>query len=93
MIIGGNTYPCIEDFAGGHCPYLDQCVFSHMDTDDVFEWLKEDFLRYYSTNKAPYNLAMKTNWFTTKTQVNKGRITKRLQWFQTLILVVLLGVQ
>jgi len=72
----------VEDFAGGHCPYLDQCVFSHMDTDDVFEWLKEDFLRYYSTNKAPYNLAMKTNWFTTKTQ--REALHKFIDWTQTM---------
>ncbi|XP_023346591.1 uncharacterized protein LOC111715488 [Eurytemora carolleeae] len=59
----------VEGFVAGHCPYLDQCVFTNMDSDDIFEWLKEDFLRHYTTNKAPYTLAMHTNWFTYKEQV------------------------
>jgi len=58
----------VEGFVSGHCPYLDQCVFTHQDSDDVYEWLKEDFLRHYNTNKAPYTLALHTNWFTSLEQ-------------------------
>ena len=59
----------VEGFAAGHCPYLDQCVFTHMDKEDIFAWLQEDFLRHYETNRAPYTMAMTTNWFTAKQQV------------------------
>ena len=90
-----------EGYAAGHCPYLDQCVFTHMDAQDVLAWLKvgpylnyiifvmlftlgwislsainihfsasqEDFNRHYLTNKAPYTLAMHTNWFQEENQV------------------------
>ena len=37
----------IEDKTGGQCSYLDQCVFTYQTPDDVFNWLKEDFLRHY----------------------------------------------
>lgn len=60
----------IEGYEAGHCPYLDQCVFTNMDRKDIFKWLKEDFNRHYETNKAPYNLAMHTNWFQTPEQRN-----------------------
>ena len=42
-----NTYRMLkicecftEGYAAGHCPYLDQCVFTHMDAQDVLAWLK-----------------------------------------------------
>ena len=60
----------IEGYAAGHCPYLDQCVFTYMYQADIFEWLKEDFLRHYETTRAPYTMAMHTNWFQTSEQVN-----------------------
>lgn len=37
----------VSDQSGGQCSYMDQCVFAHFDEGDVFEWLKEDFNRYY----------------------------------------------
>ena len=56
-----------------------------MDAQDVLAWLKveeliynsnlqsfplqEDFNRHYLTNKAPYTLAMHTNWFQEENQV------------------------
>ena len=58
----------VEGYLGGHCPFLDQCVFTHMSREEIFEWLKEDFDRHYNTNRAPYTLAMHTNWFTTREQ-------------------------
>ena len=45
----------VEDQSGGACSYMDQCVFAHFDDDDVFRWLKEDFLRFYEVRKY-YNI-------------------------------------
>lgn len=53
----------VEDFEGGICPYLDQCVLHNHDPTDVFEWLQEDFSRYYDQNRAPYMMPFHTNWF------------------------------
>lgn len=52
-----------ESFEGGYCPYMDQCVLHGMDPEEVFEWLKEDFSRYYDQNRAPYLMAYHTSWF------------------------------
>ena len=41
----------VEDQSGGSCSYLDQCIFAHFDENDVFNWLKEDFLRFYEVGK------------------------------------------
>jgi len=71
----------VEGFIAGHCPYLDQCVFTHMDKEDIFEWLKEDFLRHYETNRAPYTMAMHTNWFTTSEQ--RDALIEFMDWVQT----------
>ena len=35
----------------------------------TFLLLQEDFNRHYLTNKAPYTLAMHTNWFQEENQV------------------------
>ncbi len=35
-----------EEVSGGQCTYLDQCVFTYQTSDNVFQWLKEDFWRY-----------------------------------------------
>ena len=43
-----------ESFEGGYCPYMDQCVLQNMDEQDVLEWLKEDFARYYDGNRAVF---------------------------------------
>ena len=29
-----------EGYAAGHCPYLDQCIFTHMDAADILDWIK-----------------------------------------------------
>jgi len=70
----------IEGYAAGHCPYLDQCVFTHMDAQDVLAWLKEDFNRHYLTNKAPYTLAMHTNWFQEENQ--RDALSEFLDWLE-----------
>ena len=41
----------VEDQSGGACSYMDQCIFSFFDDNDVFRWLKEDFLRFYEVRK------------------------------------------
>nr|XP_023029804.1 uncharacterized protein LOC111517773 [Leptinotarsa decemlineata] len=76
-----NTH-YVEGFEGGHCPYLDQCVLHNHDGDDVFEWLQEDFLRYYDQNRAPYMMPFHTNWFSIK-ELEQG-LHKFLNWVQTL---------
>ena len=70
----------MKGYAGGHCPYLDQCVFTHMDSEDILAWLQEDFTRHYTTNRAPYTLALHTNWFTTEQQVsNRSLLCQQLR--------------
>lgn len=56
----------VATYEGGHCPYLDQCVLHSHDANEVFEWLREDFERYYSQNRAPYMMPFHTNWFQIK---------------------------
>ncbi|KAG7306036.1 hypothetical protein JYU34_008607 [Plutella xylostella] len=68
----------IESYEGGHCPYLDQCVLHHHDSDDVLEWLQEDFNRYYEQNRAPYMMPFHTNWFQIK-PLEQG-LHKFLNW-------------
>ncbi|KAL0267516.1 UNVERIFIED_CONTAM: hypothetical protein PYX00_009768 [Menopon gallinae] len=68
----------VETYEGGHCPYLDQCVLHNHNEDDVFEWLQEDFLRYYDQNRAPYMMPFHTNWFQIK-ELEKG-LQKFLDW-------------
>jgi len=70
----------VEGYIGGHCPFIDQCVFTHMGKEDILEWLKEDFNRHYTTNRAPYTLAMHTNWFTTREQ--RDALEDWLDWIQ-----------
>ena len=50
-----------EGYAAGHCPYLDQCVFTHMDAQDVLAWLKVEKLIYNSN----LSLSRKTSTGTT----------------------------
>ncbi|KAK2713074.1 hypothetical protein QYM36_011685 [Artemia franciscana] len=68
----------VENFDGGYCPYLDQCVLHNMDADEVFDWLQEDFARYYDGNRAPYVMAFHTSWFQQK-RLEQG-LTKFLDW-------------
>lgn len=72
----------VEDYEGGHCPYLDQCVLHNHDADDVLEWLQEDFSRYYDQNRAPYMMPFHTNWFSIK-ELEQG-LHKFLSWVETL---------
>lgn len=67
-----------EDRSGGACSYMDQCIFSHLDDEDVFEWLKKDFLRFYESNRAPYLMPFHTNWFTHPHQIRA--LTKFIYW-------------
>ncbi|XP_057377397.1 LOW QUALITY PROTEIN: chitin deacetylase 1-like [Daphnia carinata] len=59
----------ISSFDGGYCPFMDQCVLHNLDENDIVIWLKEDFLRYYDGNRAPYLMAFHTSWFQHKTLV------------------------
>ncbi|XP_068632474.1 chitin deacetylase 1 [Battus philenor] len=68
----------VESFEGGHCPYLDQCVLHNHDSDEVLEWLQEDFNRHYEQNRAPYMMPFHTNWFQIK-ELEHG-LHKFLRW-------------
>ncbi|KAK8375122.1 hypothetical protein O3P69_011333 [Scylla paramamosain] len=61
-----NSHFKDTSFQGGFCPYLDQCNFSYQNEAEVLEWLISDFQRHYTTNRAPYIMALTTNWFQTK---------------------------
>lgn len=67
-----------EGFEGGYCPYMDQCVLHNLDAEDVFQWLQEDFSRYYDQNRAPYTMPFHTSWFQQPSLV--GGLTKFLDW-------------
>lgn len=62
--------------------FRDQCVLHNHDSDDVLEWLQEDFARHYEQNKAPYMMAFHTNWFQIK-ELENG-LLKFLDWTLTL---------
>ncbi|XP_018352051.1 PREDICTED: uncharacterized protein LOC108754324 [Trachymyrmex septentrionalis] len=72
----------VESYEGGHCPYLDQCVLHNHDPEEVFDWLQEDFNRYYEQNRAPYMMPFHTNWFQIK-ELERG-LSKFLDWVVTL---------
>ena len=59
----------VDEYDGGFCPYLDQCVLHNTDANDVLDWLKEDFSRSYDQNRAPYSMAFHTSWFQQKNLV------------------------
>lgn len=70
----------IENFDGGHCPYLDQCVLFNFETSEVVAWFQEDFNRHYEQNRAPYILSFHTNWFN-EAHLIEG-LNQFLQWAQ-----------
>lgn len=72
----------VETYEGGHCPYLDQCVLHNHNADEVFEWLREDFNRYYKQNRAPYMMPFHTNWFQIK-ELEQG-LHKFVDWAKAL---------
>merc|ERR1719187_7801 len=65
-----NSHYKNTEYEGGFCPYLDQCVLTHLSAIEIFNWLKSDFQRHYQKNKAPYQMAMTANWFNTKEYID-----------------------
>jgi peptidoglycan/xylan/chitin deacetylase (PgdA/CDA1 family) len=55
------------------CHHADQCVFPNNgdddDINDITDFLKENFERHYTTNKAPFQLNFHVTWFTQKGHV------------------------
>ena len=72
-----NTH-YVDGDDGGRCPYLDQCVLHDHDSSQIAEWLKSDFLRHYTNNKAPYMMAFHTNWFFVKSL--KDGLAEFMEW-------------
>lgn len=68
----------VESFEGGHCPYMDQCVLFNHDSDQVLEWLQEDFNRHYTQNRAPYMMPFHTTWFQ-QAELEQG-LAKFVDW-------------
>ena len=60
--------PLFNEF--NNCHHADQCVFPHAsdddDTDEIVDFLKENFERHYTTNRAPFQLSFHVTWFTQK---------------------------
>lgn len=54
------------------CPNADQCVFPSSDetedTEDIVQFLQDNFEHHYKTNRAPFQLNFHVNWFTSKTK-------------------------
>lgn len=57
-----------DDGTGGHCVFLDQCIFPD-DANAIFDFLQYNFQRHYSTNRAPFVLNMHVNWVTDETKM------------------------
>lgn len=57
-----------EDGTGGTCVLADQCVFSD-DDNIIYDFLMENFLRHYTTNRAPFGLYFHVNWFNERVKI------------------------
>lgn len=58
-----------EDGTGSACVLLDQCVFPQ-DPEVVFEFLFNNFLRHYNSNRAPFLMNLHVNWVTDDNKVS-----------------------
>merc|ERR1711872_38949 len=55
----------VEGFIAGHCPYLDQCVFTHMDKEDILDWVQtKDGVYFVTATQALL-------WMTDPVPINK----------------------
>jgi len=52
----------MEDGKGGHCPMLDGCTYTE-DVTSIQRMLTANFLRFYTSNKAPFPMAYHAAWF------------------------------
>ncbi|XP_076319463.1 chitin deacetylase 7-like [Tachypleus tridentatus] len=57
-----------EEGISNQCVLADQCVLPS-DEKLVFDFLNENFLRHYKTNRAPFGLFFYVNWFNDKVKV------------------------
>ncbi|KAG8194402.1 hypothetical protein JTE90_011014 [Oedothorax gibbosus] len=62
-----NTFAAGDD-TGSNCVFLDQCVFPE-DPEPIFEFMSYNFLRHYTTNKAPFVMNFHVNWMTDESKV------------------------
>lgn len=71
------------DFIGGNgnfCAMADQCLPAPTSPEDVFNLLKRNFERHYTTNKAPFGLYIHAAWF----QVNQSNFEGYMQFIDYL---------
>jgi len=52
----------MEDGKGGSCPMLDGCFYDE-DVDSIQRMLTRNFLRHYTSNKAPFPMFYHAAWF------------------------------
>ena len=52
----------MEDSRGGKCPMLDGCTYDE-DVDSIQRMLTKNFLRHYTSNKAPFPMFYHAAWF------------------------------
>ncbi|XP_075676890.1 uncharacterized protein LOC113790217 isoform X3 [Dermatophagoides pteronyssinus] len=72
-----NSYPGFwevgmvmwEDLRGGRCSMADGC-FNPSDEDGVYEMVKRNFLRHYTSNRAPFGMYFHSRWFLTEHNMN-----------------------
>eukprot|EP00092_Neocalanus_flemingeri_P035792 GFUD01038972.1.p1 GENE.GFUD01038972.1~~GFUD01038972.1.p1 ORF type:complete len:393 (+),score=90.86 GFUD01038972.1:42-1220(+) len=52
----------MDDGKGGHCPMLDGCQYDE-DVESIQSMLTSNFLRHYTSNKAPFPMFYHAAWF------------------------------
>ena len=53
-----------EDLRGGRCSMADGC-FNPSDEEGVYNMVKNNFLRHYNSNRAPFGMYFHSRWFLT----------------------------
>ncbi|CAK9302638.1 unnamed protein product [Gordionus sp. m RMFG-2023] len=69
-------FPMVDflDDNGNFCSMVDQCLLTSGSPENVFEFLGENFLRHYGSNKAPFPLFMHSAWLTNSEKRKLGFI-------------------
>lgn len=60
------------------CSYADSCKKQPSSTEDTFQFLMNNFEKYYLKNRAPFGLHLKQNWFHWSTSKNLAALSQFL---------------